>query len=354
MDVTICAKRQFAWSEKPDDLMMPSPPQPPFFDRTRGTWVLSRYRDVVEALRDPKLLAAGAGTTGGTETSQLTIAEIRASTFAALASRQFSEWRPKFESLAHTNVMALPSDRPVDLISEFAEPWCTELAFAITGGASAPHRKRLVELARRVSACAADPEDRDLKSAALVAESELKQSFPAPRIPAPDTVFVAVAQTLPGFLANAWLALFRHPSELSRVQANPELMPAAIEELLRYAGLARKVVRIAKAARVLGGSSIAAGQRLTLALNSANRDPEQFVEPNRLDLTRRAVGHLALGEGQHACVGAALIRMASIAATSAFVQKFYTAAVCEPIEWRGGSGFRAPAVLLARIRQPAA
>jgi cytochrome P450 len=120
-------------------------------------------------------------------------------------------------------------------------------------------------------------------------------------------------------------------------------MPGAVEELLRYAGLARRITRIAQATLILDGVRIAAGQRVKLELNSANRDPEQFAEPNRLDLTRRGVRHLALGAGPHACPGAPLIRMASKVATSAFVEKFHSASVCEPIEWRGGASFRAPA-----------
>jgi cytochrome P450 len=120
-------------------------------------------------------------------------------------------------------------------------------------------------------------------------------------------------------------------------------MPEAIEELLRYAGLARRVPRSARAPLNLGGAQIAAGQKVKLELNSANRDPEQFAEPNRLDLSRRGVRHLALGAGPQACPGAPLIRMAAKVATSAFVEKFHSAIVCEPIEWRGGASFRAPA-----------
>ena len=86
---------------------------------------------------------------------------------------------------------------------------------------------------------------------------------------------------------------------------------------------------------------------MKLELDSANRDPEEFAEPNRLDVTRRGVRHVALGAGSHSCAGAPLIRMASEVATSAFVQEFHSAIVCEPVEWRGGAVFRVPARLIA-------
>jgi hypothetical protein len=221
----------------------------------------------------------------------------------------------------------------------------------IVTGATADHRERLIELSRRVAAATADPDDPRLKAAAAGAESELQKRIPSGAIPLPGAAFVALGQTLPGFLANAWLALLRHPNELCRLYTNMELMPGAIEELLRYAGLARKITRFAREPLDLSGTVILAGQKVKLALNSANRDPQQFPEPSRLDLTRRAARHLALGTGPHSCAGAALIRMIAAVATKVFVQRFHAAAVREPVRWRGGTVFRTPAVLIVCSRR---
>jgi len=218
--------------------------------------------------------------------------------------------------------------------------------------ADARDRERLLDLARVVSAAAADPDRPDLKDAAAAANSELERRVPSESIPMAAAAFVALAQTLPGFLARAWLALLRHSSELSRLYVRPDLMPKAVEELLRYAGLARRVTRISQVPVNLGGAQIAAGQKLKLELNTANRDPEQFAEPNRLDLTRSSVRHVALGAGPHSCAGAPLIRLASQVATRAFGQKFHSAIVCEPIDWRGGASFRAPASVTIRFPRP--
>jgi cytochrome P450 len=106
-------------------------------------------------------------------------------------------------------------------------------------------------------------------------------------IPRGKSVFLGTSQTLPAFLSNAWLALFRNPDECARLRAEPHLMPKAIDELLRYAGIVHTLFRRATTELDLGWVSIRRGQRVILKLGSANRDPAQFPEPDRLDLSRR-------------------------------------------------------------------
>src|SRR5947207_646604 len=127
-------------------------------------------------------------------------------------------------------------------------------------------------------------------------------------------------------------------------------MPRAVEELLRYAGLASSVFRRATARLDLGGVTILEGERVILMLASANRDPARFPEPDRLDVSRRLGGQVALGAGPHSCVGALLIRMAATVATEALVQKAAAREIAGPIEWRGGSGFRSPASLYVQLQ----
>jgi hypothetical protein len=305
----------------------------PHFDSALGAWVLRRYPDVLAALHDPRLSPVGSAGES-----------IRSRTLAALPVSRIVEWQAQVEPLARSMMDALPTDRPVDLVSEFAQPWCQELACIVTG-VDRNESRQFVELARLVSAAAADPDDRERKCAASAANDELERRVPGGSIPMAGPAFVALSQTLPAFLAKAWLALLRHPAQLSLLRENPDLMPGAIEELLRYAGLARVIYRVARTAVDLGGVAIAEGDRIALMLNSANHDPIRFPEPARLDLARPAAGHLALGSGSHSCAGASLIRMPACVATSAFVQRFGEAHLRRPVEWRGGSGFRTPAAL---------
>jgi cytochrome P450 len=275
--------------------------------------------------------------------------QMRSEAMVALSAARIAEWQRQLEASASTLMKQLPSGRPVDIVEEFARPWCLATAVAVTG-ADAGDAARLASLARQVSLATADPADALLRSGALVANAELEQSFAnnLPSVGGP--AFVALSQTLPCFLANAWLALARHPVEAARLRVDPSLMPKAMEELLRYAGVARKVSRRAIAPVNLGHISIAQGTGVILMLASANRDPERFPEPDRLDLTRCVAGQVALGAGAHSCVAAALIRIAGGVATRAFIERLAEFEASQAVEWRGGSGFRWAASLYVRLR----
>jgi hypothetical protein len=128
-------------------------------------------------------------------------------------------------------------------------------------------------------------------------------------------------------------------------------MPVAIEELLRYAGLAHTLFRRASSVINLAGVTIARGDRVMLKLSTANRDPEQFENPDRLDLTRRNGAQLALGIGMHSCAGGLLIRTLAAIATACFVENVAERDRFVPIEWKGGTGFRSPKALYVFLRQ---
>ena len=162
---------------------------------------------------------------------------------------------------------------------------------------------------------------------------------------------MALSQALPHLLASAWLALVRHPGEFARLRACPDLLAGAIEELLRYSGIVRRVFRRATAHIDLGGVSIAQGDLVVLMLASANRDPEQFPDPDRLDLARPVTGHVALGTGRNSCVGAMLIRMAASLATGALAARFAEARFSSVGGWRIGTGFCFPASVYVTLRR---
>ncbi len=320
-----------------DDPLSPSRPASPFYDCVRHGWVLSRYADVLPALRDPLLSsrdAEGKHASGFREASRVRLKALGTFSVARLA-----EWRAQIERLAFNLVQHLPQDRPVEIVGEFARPWSLETALIVTG-ADRAEAKYLEVLARKVSEATADPSESRLQSSAKAANAELERYFRNAVIPMGGPAFVALSQTLPCFLANAWLALLRCPSELELLRTRPELMPRAVEELLRYAGLARKVLRQAAGSVNLERVRIGEGERLILMLASANRDPEQFPNPDRLDVARLAAGQVSFGAGPHSCVAASLIRMAAGVATQAILQKLAAAEGKAPIQWQGGSGFR--------------
>ncbi len=332
--------------------MTPPRPGAPRFDTAQNAWVLSRYADVCAALRDPHLWAVG-GKREIQPDSRDDAGRLkqRADMLEALSASRVEMWRPRLEALTHEALDRLPTDRAVDLLGEFTLPWGLSLAMHVTRADPAASR-RLSDLGSRVfAATGAGREDIELRADAAAATAELDRIFETGPIPMGEPAFVALSQTLPRLLASAWLALVRHPDQFAWLRAHPGLLPGAIEELLRYAGIVRRVFRRATANVDIGGVRIADGELVVLMLASANRDPEQFPDPDRLLLSRPVTGHVALGTGRNSCVGAMVIRMAAAVATGALTARFVEVQFDSVGEWRTGSGFCFPASVYVTLRR---
>lgn len=128
-------------------------------------------------------------------------------------------------------------------------------------------------------------------------------------------------ETTMNLIANGTLALIRHPEEWERLEREPDLVPSAVEELLRYDGSVKATVRWAREQAEVGGKTIRAGDRLLVALSAANRDPEQFERPDELNLARDPNQHVAFAHGIHVCLGAPLARMEAQEAFRALTQR---------------------------------
>jgi cytochrome P450 len=115
-------------------------------------------------------------------------------------------------------------------------------------------------------------------------------------------------ETTASLIGNGVLTLMQHPDQLDLLRRDPALITPAIEEILRFECPAKIVGRTNLIDRQLGGQTISAGQRVLVLLGAANRDPEQFRDPERFDITRTPAPHLAFGAGPHFCLGAALSR----------------------------------------------
>ncbi|WP_405654273.1 cytochrome P450 [Streptomyces sp. RK9] len=139
-------------------------------------------------------------------------------------------------------------------------------------------------------------------------------------------------------IGNAVLALLRHPEQLAALRADPARLPGAVEEFMRYdTSAVFSIRRFAREDVTIGGVRVPAGETVFLGLGSAGRDPDRFPDPDRLDLTRDAGGHLALGHGIHHCVGAPLARLELTTAIGALVERFPDLALGVPesaLRWR--------------------
>jgi cytochrome P450 len=342
-------------SQKPDwiddHLDSPYPPEikAPYFDERLGAWVLSRYVDVLAAFRSANLIPTGPrGRQSKEAPSKAERRKMRAETRAAVSLRQLRKWQKILAPEASTLTGKLPPEQPVDLVGEFARPLCLKLAIAVTG-ADPGDAERLEKLARHVSASAAEPYDAKIRSRSHAANEVLRTCFPAGPESLRDSGFVALSQTMPSLLANAWFGLLQHPQQWKQLHERPNFTAQAVEELQRYAGLTRLSFREAVQDVSLNGIRIRKGDRIVLRITVANRDPERFLNPAKLDWDHHGIGHLSLGAGPHSCVGASLIRMAVVTITRPLIERFVGAEIAGPVEWHGGPIFRAPAVLPVRL-----
>jgi hypothetical protein len=135
-------------------------------------------------------------------------------------------------------------------------------------------------------------------------------------------VLAAGHETTTNLIGNGLYTLLRHPAELARLRARPELIGSAVEELLRFEPPVTLTSRRLRADYELDGVRIGADDEINLVLLAANRDPEVFAEPDRLDLTRGDTRHLSFGFGAHFCLGAALARLEGQIALGSAVARF--------------------------------
>ena len=129
-------------------------------------------------------------------------------------------------------------------------------------------------------------------------------------------------ETTVNLIGNGMLALLRQPEALAHLRTDPSLVTTAVEELLRFDSPAQLISRTATREFELRGRPLKAGDAVVAAIGAANRDPEAFVDPDRLDVGRSPNPHLAFGLGTHACPGAQLTRIEGRAAIPALVRRF--------------------------------
>jgi hypothetical protein len=154
-------------------------------------------------------------------------------------------------------------------------------------------------------------------------------------------IMVGGQETTTNLIANGLLSLLRNPSELQKLRDDPSLMPSAVEELLRYESPSQHTARLAPEDTMLGGKQILKRQAVIAVMGAANRDPERFPDPDRLEITRPDNRHLAFGWAAHFCFGAPLARIEGQIAFESILRHFPQIALEPgPLTWRHNLGLR--------------
>ncbi len=148
-------------------------------------------------------------------------------------------------------------------------------------------------------------------------------------------------ETTTNLIGNGVLSLLRNPDQLERLRSDPSLIPSAVEELLRYESPSQHTARLAPEDTVLGEKRIPKRQAVIAVMAAANRDPERFPDPDRLDITRTDNRHLAFGWAAHFCFGAALARIEGQIAFELMLRRLPNWILDpKPLMWRTNLGLR--------------
>jgi cytochrome P450 len=158
-------------------------------------------------------------------------------------------------------------------------------------------------------------------------------------------------ETTTNLIANGVLTLLRNPAELKRLQADPSLIPSAVEEMLRYESPSQHTGRLAPDDVELGGRMVRKGQAVMAVMAAANRDPERFADPDRFDIARTDNRHLAFGYAAHFCFGAALARVEGQEVFEAIIRRLPELEL-KPgrLTWRNNLGLRGLTALPVTFR----
>ncbi|GGZ03679.1 cytochrome P450 [Streptomyces poonensis] len=311
-------------------------------------WLVTRYEDVRTVLADPRFSLAAA--MGRDQPRMRSVARTGAGLFSteppehtrlrSLMARGFSARRVEAlrvrarelaDALIDDIVAAGP---PSDLVEEFAIPMPTTIICEVLGIPAEDHRM-LWHWAETVLSAVTPADVLATEGRAFIdymtGVLELRGREPGDDllttlvracreqglISEEELLSIACDLLIAGFVSttnqigNFFYHLLVTPGELNRLRENPELIPRAVEELMRYVPLLTgfSLPRYATADVELGGVTVRAGEAVMIATAAANRDPRVFADPERLDLDRPGNPHIGFGHGVHYCIGAHLARL---------------------------------------------
>lgn len=346
-------------------------------------WLVTRYDEVLAALTDPRLskdprnaweALHRAGRVGGSpdEARNMLLRDppdhtrLRAVVTDAL-DPLVARLAPHLPAIAEEIADTMPDGGTVDLMEAFAFPLSIAAIGALLGvpdtergdfrawttAALTPGYVRGRPLSRQdaarrqhdyvedlITRRRAAPGADDLIAALLAGDRAGRLSAAEVTATVRHLLFIGHEATT-DLIGNAMASLLCHPDQLDLLRGRPELLPGAVEELLRFEGpTARTSPRFALDDVPLGDAVLPKGGIVVLALASANRDPRRFADPDRLDVTRDASDHLAFGRGIHASIGAELARSEGRIAIGTLLRRFPRIALAGGLRWRPSPVFR--------------
>ena len=362
---------------------------PVHWDPYLHAWVVTRYADVVHVFQrfsadrtpTPEQLTA-LGLTALTPLAEVMVLQmlfldppnhgrVRGLASKAFTARRVEVLRTHIQDITNSLLDAVQEKGRMDVIADLAYPlpaivtaemlgvptsdwqqltaWSADFAQVLGNFQHNPDRApRVIKSLQEMSAYfrAAIKEQRKnprdgLIHAYLTAEID-GDRFTEDEVVANTIVtMVGGQETTTNLIGNGVLTLLRHPDQLERLKQDISLIPAAVEELLRYESPSQHTARLAPDDVVLGGKTIRKRQAVIAVMGAANRDPERFPDPDKLDLSRQDNRHVAFAWASHFCFGAPLARIEGQTAFATMLQRMPNLRLeSGPITWRENLGLR--------------
>lgn len=331
---------------------------PVLHDESSGSWHVFRYDDVQRVLSEHATFSSTMGGGDPSETGQLFAAslvttdpprhrQLRSLVTQAFTPKAVDGLAPRISTLTEELLDGIAATGTADLIEELAYPlpviviaelmgipaedrdrfkkWSDVIVSQTREGAeSAGHRTTNKDMTEYFLAMIEERRRRpgsDLISNLLTAEIEGEKLSVAELLGFCSLLLVAGNETTTNLIGNAVLCFTEVPGTIERLQAEPSLLPQAVEEVLRYRSPVQSMYRVAATETILGGLQIPAGAPLVAWIGSANRDERHFQRPDQFDIDRGPVRHLAFGHGIHFCLGAPLARLEARIALAAILSR---------------------------------
>ncbi|RAY12652.1 cytochrome P450 [Actinomadura craniellae] len=311
-------------------------------DQYGGFWVTTRYEDVLRIAQDWQTFSSELGITVPNNGPTMKILPVTIDpplqrTFKRLINTQFTPakvgpWEEPTRALVNRLIDAFIERGECDFMADFARPF-PGLAFfdlalhapaddfeEVNGyamQAALPHlpesRESMMKLARWIGALVerrrAEGPRGDVVDAVLGAEIEGRPITTAEVVGTVQLLVLGGLETTAGVLGAAMLRFCAQPEIPALLRERPDLIPAAVEELLRLDGSFICIGRTTRHDTEIDGHQVKAGEPVILYWASANRDEVEFPDPDTFDLDRTSNRHIAFGAGPHRCVGSNLARM---------------------------------------------
>lgn len=354
--------------------------RPVGYNPTRDFWHVARYDDVLDAVRQPDVFSSGRGISLALRNADaqspmpmmIVMDPPDHDALRTLVNRAFTPRRIRSLEARVREIAVEYIDRFIevgscDLWESFAAPLPTTVIAELLGVPSSD-RDWFKELSTAVVETASDgeapkpdpggpafqlghylfeqyaekkrtPRD-DLMSALLEAEVDGRKLTDPELVGFAVLLLIAGNETTTNLISNATVLLDTHPDERAKLVTDPGLIPTAVEEFLRFDSPVQGLVRTLARDVEFRGETIPEGAKVYLMLGAANRDPAQFDDPDRFDVTRTPNRHLAFGWGTHFCLGASLARLEARVAFEEILARFPEFHVCGPTKRLHGDVIR--------------